>query len=589
MLRQAWESCKSVIFLCIILAVVTAANTVAELLIAPSVLKKVETSAPLSELFFTIVGFGGILLILAGLKAYIQENTLYGRVEVRSSLIRQLGGKLAGTSYPNLLDTKFMDIKSKAYRICSGNSEATEAIWNTWTQLLTNLLGFLAYLYLLSGLNPLLAGLVTLTAVAGFFLNKSLNEWGYRHRGEAASCEKQMDYICRMSSQRTCAKDIRIFGLHTWLTEVWNDAFHLYQSFLSRREKVYIWTNVLDLLLSFLRGGIAYAYLIKLALSQGLPASEFLLYFNAVGGFTQWITGILENFTCLHKQSLDISTLREFLEWQETFLFEDGEPLHAKPEEGYELRLEDVSFRYPDAVEDTLSHVSLTIHPGENLAVVGTNGAGKTTLVKLLCGFLDPTEGRVLLNGQDIRRYNRRDYYALFCAVFQNFSVLEASIAENVAQRTEHIDEQKVRTCLHQAGLIEMTDALPQGLHTKVGRQVYEDGVELSGGQTQRLILARALYKDGPIVILDEPTAALDPIAENEIYIKYRDMTKGRTSVFISHRLASTRFCDRIIFLDKGQIAEEGTHESLLSTSGLYAGLFEIQSRYYRDEKQALL
>ena len=251
----------------------------------------------------------------------------------------------------------------------------------------------------------------------------------------------------------------------------------------------------------------------------------------------------------------------------------------------YELRLERVSYRYPGAEKNTIEQMDLTLHPGENLAIVGLNGAGKTTLVKLLCGFLDPTEGRVLLNGQDIRRYDRRDYYKLFEAVFQDFSVLSCTVAENVAQAMDGIDEENVRLCLEQAGLTEKVASLPAGIHTHVGRDVYLDGVEFSGGQTQRLMLARALYKDAPILVLDEPTAALDPIAEDEIYQKYSAMTQGRTSLFISHRLASTRFCDRILFLEHGQVAEEGTHDQLMARNGGYAQLFAVQSKYYKEGK----
>ena len=320
-----------------------------------------------------------------------------------------------------------------------------------------------------------------------------------------------------------------------------------------------------------------------LALQDGLPASQFLLYFSAVSGFTAWVTGILSGFSTLHTQSLDLSALREFLEVPELFKFEDGEPLKAE-KIPYEIQLKSVRFRYPGADKDTLHDLNLTIHAGEKLAVVGLNGAGKTTLVKLICGFYDPTEGEVLLNGVDIRRYNRRDYYRLFTAVFQQFSVLETSLAENVAQTVEGIDMQRVRDCVEKAGLAQKVASLPQEYDTHIGRAVFEDGVELSGGETQRLMLARALYKGAPIMVLDEPTAALDPIAENDIYLKYHAMTAGCTSVYISHRLASTRFCDRIILLADGKIAEEGTHDSLMEQGGRYAELFAIQSRYYGKE-----
>jgi ATP-binding cassette subfamily B protein len=248
--------------------------------------------------------------------------------------------------------------------------------------------------------------------------------------------------------------------------------------------------------------------------------------------------------------------------------------------------MEHVSFRYPDTENDIIRDLNLTVRPGEKLAIVGLNGAGKTTLVKLLCGLLDPTEGRVLLNGRDIRGFNRRKYYDLFSAVFQEFSVLDVTVAEEIAQTTEDIDYDKVADCVEKAGLPAAIAQLPQGYETHVGREVYLDGVLFSGGQTQRLMLARALYKDGPILLLDEPTAALDPIAENDIYMKYSEMTHKKTSLFISHRLASTRFCDRIIFVSDGGIKEEGTHESLLQLGGAYADLFEVQSRYYREGKE---
>lgn len=220
---------------------------------------------------------------------------------------------------------------------------------------------------------------------------------------------------------------------------------------------------------------------------------------------------------------------------------------------------------------------------GEKLAIVGLNGAGKSTLVKLICGLYDPTEGEVLLNGVDIREYNRQEYYRLFSAVFQQFSVLEVTLAENVAQTDENIDWKRMGDCIEKAGLTDKVESLPQHYETHIGRKVFEDGIELSGGETQRLMLARALYKGGSIIVLDEPTAALDPIAENDIYMKYNEMTEGCTSVYISHRLASTRFCDRIIFLGEGNILEEGTHEELMQKGGNYAELFEVQSKYYKE------
>ena len=583
MLSAAWHNCPSVIFLCVALAVVTAAQTVAELLIAPAVIARVEESAPLESLLLTIAGFSLALLLLSGLKRYLDTNTLFGRIKVRTDLLGRINLKLAQTSYPNLMDARFNDLSGKSFDACCSNNSAAEHIWTTWSTILTNLLGFAVYLAILSGLHPLLFCVIAVTAAAGYFVDKKISGWGYRHREEAARPIKEMGYIRRTATSRPYAKDIRMFGLGPWINDVWRKSMSLFRAFLRRRESVYLWINLTDLLLTLIRNGAAYAYLLWLTLTGGMSAAEFLLYFTAASGFTQWVTGILDMFNQLHRESLDISTVREYLEYPEPFRFEDGEPLPKDLAVPCEIKLENVSFRYPKAEKDTLQHINLTIHPGEKLAIVGLNGAGKTTLVRLVCGFLDPTEGRVLLNGEDIRRYDRRAYYALFSAVFQDFSVLEASVAENVAQRVEGIDTDRVMACLDQAGLTEKVESLPKGVATAIGRQVFEDGVELSGGQTQRLMLARALYKDGPILVLDEPTAALDPIAEEDIYRKYSGMTQGKTSLFISHRLASTRFCDRILFLEQGRIAEEGTHNELLARGGGYAKLFDVQSQYYRE------
>jgi ATP-binding cassette subfamily B protein len=586
MVRTAWHEEKSVLFLCIAVAVVTAANTIAQMLIAPAILSKVETTAPLNQLLMVILGFSLVLILLTGLQSYLNENTMFGRIQVRMSLVKAIGDKLANTSYPNLLDTNFIHAEQPAVQSTGSNQEATEAIWDTWSVILSSIIGFVVYLALLSGLHSGLLALVIFTTVAGYFVNKKINSWEYEHKEEKSVYTKKMNYIHQVTTSRTYAKDIRIFGLDHWLMDVWEKALRLYEAFLLKREKTYLWTDIVDLILAFLRNGIAYAYLIRLTLTRHLPASQFLLYFSAITGFTQWVTSILEKFTTLHKQSLDISGLREFLEWPEPFCFEEGASLTADVSRDYEIRLDQVSYRYPQAERDTISHMNLTIHPGEKLAIVGLNGAGKSTLVKLICGFLDPTEGCVRLNGEDIRQYNRKDYYTLFSSVFQDFSLLDATIGENVAGQLKNIDAPTVYRCLEKAGLLEKIQSLPDGIHSHLGRQVYEDGIELSGGQTQRLLLARALYKNAPILVLDEPTAALDPIAENDIYMKYSDMTQGRTSLFISHRLASTRFCDRILFLEHGQITEEGTHEALCALGGGYAHLFAIQSQYYQEGEE---
>lgn len=587
MLRTSRKYAKSVFPLCIVLALLSAGKSVAELLIAPAILNKIELSASLGSVVFTIAAFALVLMLLSGLRSYVDTNALFGRIAVRSQgIYLSISRKYAETSYPNLLNTDFLALGEKASAACAGNSESSEAIWTTLTDLMTSCIGFVVYLALLTNLNLWLAALVAATTAVSYFASKRINEWGYLHRSEELELTKRIEYANKTATSREFAKDIRMFGLRGWLEDLWGSTMRLYSAFCAKRERKYIWANIIDIVLTFLRNGIAYAFLIGITVKNGLPASQFLLYFAALSGFAQWVVEILDKLSVMHKQSLDISTIREFLDWNEPFDLNGGERIAFEPNKQYEIRLDDVSFRYPKADKDTLSHINLTVHPGEKLAIVGLNGAGKTTLVKLVCGFLDPTEGRILLNGEDIRKFNRNDYYALFSAVFQEFSVLDVTVKENVAQCVDGIDETRVWQCIDKAGLTEKIKSLPKGIETHLGRRVFKDGVEFSGGQTQRLMLARALYKNAPILVLDEPTAALDPIAENDIYQKYNDMTHGRTSFFISHRLASTRFCDRIIFVDSGKIAEEGTHDELLKNGGGYAYLFEVQSKYYRSDNQ---
>lgn len=581
MCKNSWKVRKRVIAFCIATAALTVSISLLQLFVAPEILKRVEQVSPLSELLGTIVFFTVLLFITTGLKEYVNANALYARVDVRSHIIGLLSYKCTTTSYLNTLDTDMIKLREKAYNTVDNNRAAGEHIWETLTFILQNIAGFAVYLTLLSNLDWWIILLVIATSSISFLCSKKANEWSYMHQDEEEKYSAQHLYIRDKAESVALAKDVRIFGLQNWLNDIHSSVLNLHRAFTVRRSKVKITFGVVDVLLTAARNGIAYIYIIDLTLREGLSASEFLLYFTAVSTFTTWVTGILQESVNLHKESLDISCLREFLEYPEPFRFEGGKPI---PEaEVYELKLENVSFRYLGAEKDTIHNLNLTVHAGEKLAIVGLNGAGKTTVVKILSGLFDPTEGRVLLNGQDIRQFNRRDYYGLFSAVFQDFSLLDVTVAENIAQTKENIDWEKVNDCIEKAGLTEKIAELPKGLDSHIGRYVFEDGVELSGGQTQRLMLARALYKDGPILLLDEPTAALDPIAENDIYMKYDEMTYGKTSIFISHRLASTRFCDRIIFVKDGCITESGTHEELLDLNGDYARLFEVQSRYYKE------
>ena len=584
MIFRAWRDCKGVLWIALGIILCGVAANLLELFVVPAILEAVERDVSPGALAGMILWFTVGMALVRALRDYLDTNAMFDRIQVRSTLCLDLHMTFCRTSYPHIEDPDYVKRAAKASRCLGSNSDAGEHIWTTLAELLTNVICFVIYLLLLAQVGPWVAALCIALSAAGYFAGEHIRAWRYRHREEEAAIMHKADYVVFRSQDMKLAKDIRIFGIGPWLTELYEKYVRLMQDFYVKAYRQDMWADLLDVVLALLRNGAAYGLLIAMALEGKLTAAAFVLYFTAVSGFTQWVTGIFSGLGELHQQSLDLSAMREFLEEPELFRFEDGKPLPVKEEHLYTLELRDVSFRYPGADHDTLSHVNLTIHPGEKLALVGKNGAGKTTLIKLLCGLYDPTEGQVLLDGEDIRQYNRRDYYKHFSAVFQQFSVLAGTMAENVAQtNSEKVDLPKMWDCLERAGIADKVRELPRKENTHLGREVYLDGIDLSGGQMQRLMLARALYKDAPVVVLDEPTAALDPIAESDLYQKYSDLTGNRTSVYISHRLASTRFCDRILLIENGGIAEEGTHEELLPRGGRYAYLFDIQSKYYKE------
>lgn len=585
LIEEAWRLDKETIYLPIVKEIATLALNLLELFIVPVILRTVERHTGLEELLWVIGLFTLAVVLCTGLSHYFAQ--LHDRAEghLRSNLVHRINLAVCTTSYANTLDKKYRDKLRQAKRAASWPT-ASGQLYDMSVALFGAVAGFVIYLFLMTKVSPWLIVIVLACSVGGHFLvpnTRKANVWSYGMETETKEYTNAMFYVSGIVNENKAGKDIRLFGLDGWLRDIFNSALRKYREFVFKRERKYLAADLGSIFLMLVQNSLAYAYLIYITLEQGLAASEFLLMFTAISGFGNWINTIIETIGELHKKSLGLCHVRELFDWPETFCMEEGQEIEQPENGAYELCLENVTYSYPEAEQPVIRGVTLTIHPGEKVAVVGLNGAGKTTLVKLLCGFLDPQEGRVLLNGKDIKTFNRREYYKMFTAVFQEFSGLAASIGANVAQTEEGKDSKKIEYCLKQAGLWETVQELSDGVETPYGKEIQDEGVELSGGQKQRLMLARALYKNAPILLLDEPTAALDPLAEHDLYQKYSGFCAGKTSLFISHRLASTRFCDRILFMENGKIAEEGTHEELLAKQGGYAKLFEVQSRYYKS------
>ena len=469
-----------------------------------------------------------------------------------------------------------------------------------WQQSLTAAGGLLLYGLILLRQSPLVPLLVLVPALLVFLLKRKAMRKDHELRPAADEAARKMRYVEERGWDLKAGKDIRMYGLGGWLLSILKRERETGETNVRRWENGYLAANLCDALLCFGRDAGAYLYFILQIVQGNLPVSDFVWYISVVSSCQQACSAFLENVELLGRLSFDYSRLRLFLESGEGDIFQgtgagaerSGKKVgtdsasSSRGKEAVGIELEHVSFTYPGSRVPTLKDLNLAIRPGEKIALVGLNGAGKSTLVKLLCGLYRPTSGTIRVGGRPISSFGKEEYFSMIAAVFQDVKLLPLTIAQNVASDNgEDIDRQRVRQCLSLAGLWEMVDGLPQKEDTPLGRGVLDDGIELSGGERQKVWMARAFYKEAPILILDEPTAALDPLAEQEIYEKYVQMSEGKTSLFISHRLASTRFCDRIWLMENGRITEQGSHEELMEKNGAYARLFEVQGKYYRKEE----
>lgn len=386
------------------------------------------------------------------------------------------------------------------------------------------------------------------------------------------------NYLVNVMLEERRADDIRIGHLDHFLDVQFGKAMEHFLPMYLDFARFSAITDGKNALLSLLSNFAAYLVIGARALYGVLPIGDVLLYAGSVTRAMSDLQTFLATGSEFDYINSYLSTYEDFIA-QPSMAYDGTLPIEKRDDGQYEFAFHDVSFSYPGTNIPVLEHVTLSFAVGEKTALVGRNGAGKTTLIKLLCRLYEPTSGYITLNGIDIRKYSYKEYTQAFSVVFQDFHLFSLPLDENIAAGTE-IDEAALQSSLAKVGLTECVQRLPQGTHTRLYNN-NGTGVDLSGGEAQRTAIARALYKDAPFVILDEPTAALDPIAEAEIYEQFSQMISGKTAVYISHRMSSCKFCDRIVVLDHGRIAEDGTHDTLLANHGIYANLYETQVQYY--------
>jgi ABC-type multidrug transport system fused ATPase/permease subunit len=476
------------------------------------------------------------------------------------------------------------DVKNKLDR-ANGNIWATDYIFSSISRFAGSILGLFTYSAIIITLSPIILTIIAVSSVINYFMGKNQIKYVDRHKDIVSERWRKKWRVGEYAVQFDYAKDIKLYGMTGWI----NDTLKKFKFESIKWEKKLTFRsfiiNIVNALLTLVRDGAAYIILIYMLLDNKITLGDFAFYFGAIAGFSRWLNDIAGSLNSIIGESLAIGYIREYLNIKD--MYNHGKGCDLPKDLPLDIEFKNVSYKYHGAENYTLKNINLKINKGEKLAIVGENGAGKTTLVKLLCGYYYPTEGEILINGKSLPEYNLEEYYTMFAAVFQDIGLLPISIEEFVSSRNAGdggIDGDKVIKMIEQAELSDKLASLSNGVKTKLMKSTFDDAIDLSGGEKQKLMLARALYKDAPCIILDEPTAALDPIAESNLYQKYNELTQDKTSVYISHRLASTRFCNRIVYIENGGIAEHGTHDELIKSSGRYANMFDLQSHYYRED-----
>ena len=582
-IKNLWRLDKSFVFFIFAAVPIAVISPLVSSYFSKYLIDSIGAGKPFADLAWIVIFF-----ITASLTLNVLSNFINARCSSRryypTCVYQTEMGYTQGykTDFENHEKQDYKKISGYAWRDASSGNCALEFIWTDLSGALIHLLGIVTYASLLAFINPIVFVVVITVSILSYFTTLWQNKYYEKHKHLWEKESRKAGYLGGLSENLQVAKDIKLYGLEEWLNKMMSD-YRAHIIMWNKRCRLRgLWASILAGLMTLIQNGVAYVVLIGMLLTGSLSAGDFVFYFGIVGSVAGFLHGVVGDVAKLNKRADKIAYYREFYDYPNKFNYGNGCEL---PTGTVTIELRDVWYKYDGAEDYTLKGINLTLQAGESLALVGVNGAGKTTLVKLICGFYRPTKGEILVNGKLIDEYNIHEYYTMISAVFQEirpvcFTMFEYVASADINRPTARED---AVTAMKLAGIWEKIESLENGIDTHLMKGIYDDGVDLSGGEMQKLVLARAIYKNGSVLILDEPTAALDPIAENNLYLQYRELTHGKTSIYISHRFASTRFCDRILLLGDGVIKESGTHDELMAQNGQYAYMFGVQAKYYKE------
>jgi ATP-binding cassette, subfamily B, bacterial len=526
-------------------------------------------------------------LLAIAVNSQVSNKQWYRCIYVRMMIIKERIAKALTLNYQQLESSDTLDLMQKAMNATNNESDGVEGMIHSISDELISLTSVLVGIGIIITLNPLLILVIfVLITIQFLFMNYIQKKDKIETWDKLAPFWRKIYYVEQKTQDFSYGKDIRLYNMNSWLKNKQQDLYKTKHEHIVKSKNYWIANSTFALFINLIRSAIIYSWLIYSVIEKGMSIGNVLLYIGSIETFSSSLLDFFWKISQFKKQSLQVDDFRSFMDLEN---LENKDAIPLPKFDKWTFTFENVSFKYPNQENYSLKNINLTIPSGEKLAIVGLNGAGKTTFVKLLLRLYDVTEGRILLNGVDVKEYKKDDYFKIFSPIFQDVQIFAFPLCENVSMsEPEKTDSKLAEDYLRSAGLGEKIDSLPKGVHTELLKVIEEDGIDLSGGEKQKLALARALYKNAPIVVLDEPTAALDALAEYHLYQNFNKMIGEKSAVYISHRLSSTRFCDKVAMFMNGNLVEYGTHESLLQKNGEYAHMFEVQAQYYKDGKNAL-
>lgn len=547
------------------------------------------TGARRPIVFVMILTIAGIVALICRLGLDRVSCSQWRRVvRIRCKLMDLRGKKVMTMNFVNTEDPEILTKFEKSY-IATGENisvdmRGVEAIIKNLIYLPSYILSFLGYVYIISLLNPLILILLIGGVAVSYLLNLKIRKFEHKLMDERGQYIRKRRYFDEKFLDFKLAKDIRLFRLDRLMMRKFKEAGYANLSLTREYYRKYFLIILASLIIDFVREGLVYGYLAYNVITKGMGIGDFSMYTLAIASFSGALNKIMEAIADIVHRDLYIKDFRMFLDIPEDETLPLYDSIHKAA--NYEIEFKNVFFKYPGGNNYIFEDFSMKIEGGKRLAIVGLNGAGKTTLVKLMTRLYEPEKGSILINGIDIRSYSNKSVYKIFSVVFQEVNLYAFTVAENVSMHTaEEMNRNLAVECLKKVGLDDKIQSIEKGIDHNLLKVLDSEGAELSGGQSQKLALARAIYKNGDILVLDEPTAALDPIAEYKVYKSFDELIGKKTAVYISHRLSSTRFCDKIVLIENGKIMEQGTHYELMGINGKYAEMFDKQSYYYKDSE----